>query len=434
MNEIFKNLKIRVFSIFALLIPIFLISGPFLTDLSVFILSISFFFLIRDKKFFLNYFFIIFLIFWLITLLSSILADNKILAIKSSFFYIRFCLFSLIFWFLIESNKKLLKQIFFIISACFFLLVFDSIFQSINGENIFFMKIVEEGRVSSFFGDELKMGGYLMRFTPLLFALSLYYLDLDNNFKFQFIGSIIIFLISISIFLSGERTSFFLFILTIVFFLLFLNKLKILKICIIFFGILSSIVLIISENNYKKRIIDLTLKQSNLGNTTNQKFIFSRQYNEHYISAWRIFKDNKFLGIGPKNFREKCKEEKYNISELTCSTHPHNIPLQLLSETGLLGFFIYFIFYIFIWLNLIKSFIYKILFKKTYLNNFQISLLISLAISFWPLSPSGNFFNNWISAVYYFQFSIFLWSFKKSKKMYLKSSFFNLKKIIFLDK
>ena len=106
-------------------------------------------------------------------------------------------------------------------------MVFDSIFQSINGENIFFMKIVEEGRVSSFFGDELKMGGYLMRFTPLLFALSLYYLNLDNNFKFQFIGSIIIFLISISIFLSGERTSFFLFILTIVFFLIFLDKLKI---------------------------------------------------------------------------------------------------------------------------------------------------------------------------------------------------------------
>ena len=160
--------------------------------------------------------------------MSSILADNKILAIKSSFFYIRFCLFSIIFWFLIEFNKKLLKQIFFIISVCFFLLVFDSIFQSINGENIFFMKIVEEGRVSSFFGDELKMGGYLMRFTPLFFALSLYYLDLDNNFKFQFIGSIIIFLISISIFLSGERTSFFLFILTIVFFFIFLVKLKIL--------------------------------------------------------------------------------------------------------------------------------------------------------------------------------------------------------------
>jgi len=49
MNEKFKNLNIRVLSIFAILIPIFLISGPFLTDLSVFILSISFFFFFNKR-------------------------------------------------------------------------------------------------------------------------------------------------------------------------------------------------------------------------------------------------------------------------------------------------------------------------------------------------------------------------------------------------
>ena len=58
-------------------------------------------------------------------------------------------------------------------------------------------------------------------------------------------------------------------------------------------------------------------------------------------------KDNKILGIGPKNFRIKCKEKKYQISELTCSTHPHNTVLQLMSETGILGFMFYFTSYIF---------------------------------------------------------------------------------------
>ena len=31
--------------------------------------------------------------------------------------------------------------------------------------------------------------------------------------------------------------------------------------------------------------------------------IFSKQHNAHYITAYKIFLDNKFLGVGVKNFR-----------------------------------------------------------------------------------------------------------------------------------
>ena len=43
------------------------------------------------------------------------------------------------------------------------------------------------------------------------------------------------------------------------------------------------------------------------------------------------------IGSGPKTFREECKNIKYS-SLNGCSSHPHNILLQSLSETGIIGF------------------------------------------------------------------------------------------------
>ena len=110
------------------------------------------------------------------------------------------------------------------------------------------------------------------------------------------------------------------------------------------------------------------------------------------------------------------QREKYNFSELTCSTHPHNTMLQLLAETGVLGFALYF------FANLIVSYLLltSLFSKKLKLSNFQISLLITISVSIFPFSPSGNFFNNWVSAIYYYPVGLLLWSFESSKKIYLK--------------
>jgi uncharacterized membrane protein YoaT (DUF817 family) len=40
-------------------------------------------------------------------------------------------------------------------------------------------------------------------------------------------------------------------------------------------------------------------------------YIFSKQHTHHYITAYRMFLDNKILGVGVKNFRNFCNDEKY---------------------------------------------------------------------------------------------------------------------------
>ena len=420
-TKLYSNNIVDIFSYFLILLAIFLISGPFLSDLAVSTLAILSLFILRERKFFNNYFFIIFMIFWALILLSSLFSEDKALSFKNSIFYFRFCLFSLFVWWILENNNKILKKIYLTLLFCFSALILDSFFQYLNGFNFFNMKVVTQDRISSFFGDELKMGGFLMRFFPFLLALSFFFYKKKKHEKFILPAIIFIILVQFTIFLSGERAGFFLFNFTIILFLLFLNDFKTVRIYLFFVYSISILLFITINTPFKKRIIDLTLEQIQINKPEKTKYIFSKQYHEHYLSSWKIFKDNPLIGVGPKNFRVKCKEEKYNFSKLTCSTHPHNIPLQLLAETGIFTFIIYLIVNIVIWYNLFKNLFSKIVKKRIYLNNFQISLLINIAILVWPLSPNGNFFNNWLSIIIYFPVGFLLWEFRNSKKMYLKS-------------
>ena len=62
--------------------------------------------------------------------------------------------------------------------------------------------------------------------------------------------------------------------------------------------------------------------------------------------------------MGLKNYRHECPKNLKTISEsntYSCNLHPHNLVLELLSETGLIGLALFslFIFY------LIKQYFYK---------------------------------------------------------------------------
>ena len=112
-----KNLILINFpKLLLILLPGFLISGPFLSDLSISIIAL--FFLIyciteNNYKYFNNYFFKISIIFYLWILTCSLLSENIFFSISTSIFYIRFSIFSIAVYFLIDSDKRIKKNIFF---------------------------------------------------------------------------------------------------------------------------------------------------------------------------------------------------------------------------------------------------------------------------------------------------------------------------------
>jgi O-antigen ligase len=193
--------------------------------------------------------------------------------------------------------------------------------------------------------------------------------------------------------------------------LLAIRNYKKLRLGILFTSLVLIFIISHSFPNTKQRVFDQTFDQMGLSDDK-EITIFSPQHNELYKTAIKITKDNLIFGVGVKNFRNKCNQEKYKISNYSCGTHPHNSYIQLLVELGIVGlifgFYIFSIFLIFIFKH------FQHLFKgKYHFDDFQVCLISAILISLWPFAPSGNFFNNWLNIIYYFPVGILLWSMDK---------------------
>ena len=95
--------------------------------------------------------------------------------------------------------------------------------------------------------------------------------------------------------------------------------------------------------------------------------LFLHQHTAHYKSAINMFRDQPIIGQGPRMFRILCKEEKFKSEVLGysgCSSHPHNTYIQLLAETGAIGFFLFSLCFLHIIFKLFKHFYIKLFFRK----------------------------------------------------------------------
>ena len=429
-NKKFFSLNFYEYLIFFLysLLPIALISGPLISDIIVSFSSLVFVIIIIYKKefhYFTNIYSSLFWLWCIYLIIRSIFSDNPYLSLESSLFFFRFGIFSLSIFYLLKNYKNF-KMIFCLsLLFCFSLLIIDGFIQYFFGSNIVGIPYTEN-RVSSFFGDEKILGSYLSRLFPLLIGLLIV-----NNFnkKITFYLILFIFISSdVLVFLSGERSAFFYLVLSTILFIILMNNFKIVRIAAL---ILSTIIIFIISINYpqvKGRMIDKTISQLNILSINENQYnlkeekgihFFSIQHQVIYTSAFRIFKDNIFFGIGPKMFREVCKKNKYIVrtkldaSVDGCQTSPHNYYLQILTETGIFGIIPIIIIFFSILYLFIKQIYFKIFHKKTFLNDFQISLLICLFITLWPIAPTGNFFGNNISIIHFLPLGFLIYSFKK---------------------
>ncbi len=408
-------------------LPVLLITGPFLSDLAVSLVSLIFIINSISNKlynYYNNKFVKFFFVFCIIIIVSSFLSNNIITSLKNSFFYFRFGIFSICFWYLLNKNSSLLKYLFYSILICFSSLIIDGYIQYIFGRNILGIELYREYRVSSFFGSELILGSYLSRLFPIFFGLFVF-LDKNKNKKFLFLISIIFILSEGLIFLSGERLALFFMNLSAIYIILMIDKYKIYRFWTYIISLLLIILLLNIFPTAKKRIIDQTIYDFSR-DSKEQVYIFSKPHNDMYKAAYRMFLDNLFFGVGPRQFRNECS--KYPVSEYSCETHPHNTYMELLSESGIFSFMLVFSVFILISLVSIKHFISKFYKnKKNYLNDFEVCLFSALIISLWPFSPSGSFFNNWMSIVYYFPIGIILWQFDlKTNKNSINYRFKNI--------
>lgn len=431
------NLLDRIYFFLFLSFPAIYITGPFLTDFIVSLFAISFLLMILKKKIELNNYilskkyFMMFLCFYFVICINSLFAPNILMSLKSSFFHIRFLFFSfMIFYLLNIFGKQGLKLFFKFFCYTVIFVCFDTIYQLINTKSLFGYPMYGP-RLTGPFGDEQVVGSYLARILPLILSVAML-IEKKINYPLKFF----IFIIILVIFLSGERVSLFYGLFFLFFAVLILNS-SLKKIMITFSSVflitaICMTTLISLNKNVQKRWISETACQLNIGHdlckdvgsssvykkelgSSNRKVLFSLSHEAHFLTAYKIFVKNKFFGAGLKSFRYLCDYPDYYV-KFGCTTHPHNILLLFLSETGLFGVLFLLILSVKIYFN-----IFKLIKKnfKSFLNKYDLAeafLLVSFAQSFFIFLPSGNLFNNWLSSIIYLPLGIYFFCKKENSE------------------
>jgi len=426
-----------------LFFPFLMILGIFTTQvISLSIILISLYLIMKTNKFhILNDKILIFLFLFSLYIGLNALLNGKTIFQLSTLFYFRFAVFSTcIFFILYLKQIKIHTRKYSLYFLIFSFILLDAIYQFIFGYNFLGFEVDQKqnyGRIAGLFEENLILGSFLLKFFPIiLITIILNKFDLK---RYSILYTIFFSIYFLAIFLSGERTAFFLLIvflgLSIIFIRLFrkifINSLIIFSIIVtllsyfkigeynptgrMFFKTFHEITnqKYIGNNNAGKRLDNIkdSLQEKRSDNKSNFfhdiKF-FSKNHEGHFKLALHLFSENKIFGTGPEGFRVHCGKLNHNSNIGICSVHPHNLFLQILSELGLIGIIFYFIAATYVIYNFFK--IVKI--NSLKMNGEQISFLIaSLAvmINFFPFVPSGNFFNTWISIIIYYTLGFYLY-------------------------
>tara|TARA_B100000963_G_C22609533_1_gene664188 strand:- start:310 stop:1203 length:894 start_codon:yes stop_codon:yes gene_type:complete len=270
------------------------------------------------------------------------------------------------------------------------------------------------GRLGGPFGNELIVGSYLFCFGFISYACLRQFCNINYLYQVIYLS-----LISVAIFVTGERNAFLCTLLFLIS-LFILNKKSrktIFLVSLIVFFICS---LILKNDNYlsdrysfstipklikndnSEAIDNIELEKTKKNNIIEKKnIIINSQWFAHYRAGIRIFENNKIFGSGFRTFRFECRNiiDKENI---LCANHPHNIYIELISDTGLIGLSIF-----------IVSILYIIFifFKRKLYNEEFTSILLCILISFiFPLKPHGSLFSTTNAFMIWYILTFLFWS------------------------
>jgi hypothetical protein len=427
----------------ASLIPFALILGAFIAEFLIFILSVFFLYFVYLKKINKNYLdnFTKFLfLFWFYLFIKSLLNYEPSYSIIRSFFYFRYIFFSVLVSYLIINYYNFKKFFLYFLTVTLTILVVHAYGQHLFNVDLFYLdfknfSIIQnyeliftiyknpvDYRISGLFYSESILGSFLCKILPIYIALLFYYEKKSFFYIFLALSSLVLIVI------SGERAAIAISLIFII--LLFMGTSFKFKYYLLIFYFLAVLFIFFTNPNVNNRMYQNTVnsifekvnKEKNdestatsdnfVFRTTKKINIFSLGHEGHMRAGLQIFNDNKLFGIGIKGFRYECRKDKYTLNNyFACTTHPHNTYVQLLAETGFFGFLFVLIFYIYLAFITLKL----IFFKKYRIAeyNYYKVLIFSLIANFFPLLPSGSFFNNWTSIMYFLILAFFMSEHKK---------------------
>ena len=411
----------RISELLIIFLPISLLFSNLISEIIIFsLILISFFSIDKNflKKSLNDLIFFLLLFVWFYLVLNYFINFSKEPSYLRSFFFIRFPLYAFSLYLILLNFSLNLKKILKFWALILTFIALDLFFQYIFGKNLLGHPSLAQDhfqRLGGFLGDELKIANLIIHFFIPVFAY--FHYNFSNDKKKMLLLFLFLILIYIGIFLTGERSNFLTF--NIFLFLYFLST-NLRKYFLVFLIILFSFFLVFSksfEKGLTKRMTTdiYSIYKENILENNQQGFLYkNNHYFSHYSVALQINEDHRLFGVGMKNFRNFCDNDKFNekiypsFTERKCSTHPHNFYFEIISELGIIGLIILLFSFFFIFYNFFKiSFVKK--------NYFLLGNSLILILFFTPILPKGSFFTNWNAMIFWTIFGLCLYSFNKSK-------------------
>ena len=392
----FKSSKnIFFLDIFLYFIPFSILLGTFVLNIFTIISSVIFLFLFISKKISVNikYLNLSISILVIFLILNNVFSIDIKTSIPPSLNLMKSFLTFLALYYCIINLKNFKKNFFVILFFTFIFVVCDTYFQHFFEKDIFGYEVGYSNgrRLSGPFGDEFVVGAYLSK----LFFLTSLLLIIFYKSKYFYI---LMFLTFGLVIFSNERSASIMLFCGIFIYFLFCN----INIRNKLFAFIAMFVFLLSIFSYNENLKNHFI-------TIPVKYFKDNHHKAHFLAAIEIFKNNIIFGSGIRTFRIECRKEKYsNIKTIyankRCTTHPHNIYLEILSESGVFGFMMIFTLNLYILINLIKNFFRK---KSKYLKQIILIVFCNFFILFSPLQTTGAFFSSFSSIFYVYFYAIF---------------------------
>tara|TARA_B110000977_G_scaffold175638_1_gene230530 strand:+ start:10101 stop:11321 length:1221 start_codon:yes stop_codon:yes gene_type:complete len=397
--------KENFFIILVGLYPAALVAGTAVSEMINLILIISFLsncYIHKNWSWVKDRIFLWLLIIYFYLVANSLFSNYPEQSYERAIGFIRFPILIFAISFVFKAKKNSEKIIFGMWFAILAFLIFDLYYEVIFGHNLVGYQSPWSDRLSGMMFEELKIAHLLIGFSlPTLFFI----FESDKNTK-KFIISIIVF--SIILILTGERANTLkgLFVIFLSF-LLYKNKFfQIKKVYLFFFIIIFSVLIYTKPNIHQRYYLEISNAWKN-SNSSIFNLVKNSNYGPHYQIAWSIFQNYPIFGSGVKTFRIECRKKAY--SEYNgCTTHPHQLYLEFLSEIGLVGFLLFVSFFVYI---LFRA-------KKYLLKNQNGAVLCSALYVFAlniPLLPSGSFFTSFGATIFWINIAIITKSIKNDE-------------------
>ena len=429
----FQPLKNIYFNLLLSLMPLSFIAGNMLININTILIILSALILnrrdiLKTKYYLLDKIIFIFFGFILFTaLFNDIFYLNKLswgtayATTFRSFLFLKYLLLYISIRFFVEKDYINFKLFFISCTFASLFVCFDIIYQFSFGKDIFGYEAIPGFRkLGGPFGDELIAGGYIQRFSIFsFFLIPLFYKNFSPNIL-KFFIPILLIVILFGLILSGNRMPLLLFILLVSIIVIFNKQTR--KYFITFVSILLIIFSLAFTFNQKVKNNFISF----YGQISNMMKIFkknkdfdnnSSQYLREFASFYDTWLLNKYIGGGIKSFRYYC-HIRPNIdknSKFVCNMHPHNYYLEILTETGLIGFFIVSIIFILI---LHRTFYKKYFDNNSTLtnNNIIVPFIFLFIVEIFPLKSTGSFFTTG-NATYIFLIIAILIGFANKEKL-----------------